>query len=68
MRRTVMKTGMFDSPASNMFEEMLDEERANQMAHDGGMGLADLIYEQMSGHLAPEEKDSTDGRNRVRLR
>lgn len=51
MRSTVAKTGLFDSQATKMFEEMLDEERAAQMAQAGGIGLADLIYEQMSRHL-----------------
>lgn len=57
MRNTIPKTGMFDSPATNMFEEMLDEERANEMARNGGMGLAQLVYEQMSRHLPDETED-----------
>lgn len=56
-RGTVMKTGLLDSQATKMFEDMLDEERASQMARSGGMGLAELIYEQMSRHLPPEDED-----------
>lgn len=57
MRRTVVKTGMFDGPGVKMFEEMLDEERAGHMAAAGGLGLAQLIYEQMSRHV-PDAEDS----------
>lgn len=54
MRRTVMKSGMFDGAGVRLFEEMLDEERSRAMAEAGGVGLAQLIYEQMSAHVDDE--------------
>lgn len=51
MRRTVNKTGMFDGPGVRLFEEMLDEERSRAMAAGGGLGLAALLYEQLSAHI-----------------
>lgn len=59
MRSTVMKTGMFDGPGVKMFEEMLDEERAQDMARAGGLGLAQLIYEQMSQHTPVADASRT---------
>ncbi|HEY8417933.1 MAG TPA: rod-binding protein [Limnochordales bacterium] len=52
MRRTVMTTGMLDGPGVRMFEELLDQERAVIMAEAGALGLADLIYEQMSQYVS----------------
>lgn len=51
MRRTVMKTGMLDGPGVELFEEMLDQERARAMAAAGTLGLADMVYEQMSRYI-----------------
>ncbi|GEM_PF-3235478 len=51
MRRTVMKSGMLDGPGVQLFEEMLDQERARIMAGTGALGLADLVYEQMSRYI-----------------
>lgn len=66
MRRTVMKSGMFDGPGVRLFEEMLDEERSKAMADSGSLGLASLIYQQMSALLldAPsfEQADAPRGR------
>lgn len=61
MRRTVIKSGMFDGTGVRLFEEMLDEERSRVMAGAGGIGLARLIYEQMSSHIVDEPADD-DGR------
>lgn len=69
MRRTVMKSGMFDGPGVRLFEEMLDEERSKAMASAGDLGLAALIYEQLSVHLAdapPFDKDSSIARTTSR--
>ena len=70
MRRTVMKSGMFDGPGVRMFEEMLDEERSKAMADGGDLGLAALLYEQLSVHLADapafDEVDSSIGRTTSR--
>ena len=39
------------SQAERIFTEMLDEETAIQAAENGGIGLADMIYKQMTRHL-----------------
>jgi flagellar protein FlgJ len=42
--------GLFDqSFAGDMFKSMQDEERAKQMAHSGGAGLGEVLYQQLSG-------------------
>lgn len=59
MRRTVMKTGMFDGMGVKMFEEMLDEERSKELAAGGGLGLAQLIYDQMAPHVSAQDASRT---------
>lgn len=65
MRRTVMKTGMLDGPGVQLFEEMLDEERSKEMAATGGLGLAQLIYEQMAPHVSPSSVSSSQHESRT---
>lgn len=50
MRRTTFnEQGLFPkSNAERIFTEMLDEEVANTAARGGGIGLADMIYRQMT--------------------
>lgn len=50
MKKTVVSGGgIFEkSNAQKMFEEMLDEELTKKMANTGGIGLADMMYKQMS--------------------
>src|SRR5690606_13556544 len=62
MRRTVMSTGMLDGPGVRLFEEMLDQERARLMAEAGTLGLAEMVYEQMSQYIAaPGNRRTTTG-------
>ncbi len=48
MRETVPKTGMLDSYATNMYEQMLDEEFAKESSKSQGIGLADMIFNELS--------------------
>ena len=50
MRRTTFnEQGLFPkSNAERIFTDMLDEEVANNAARGGGIGLADMIYRQMT--------------------
>ena len=49
MRKTVPRDGLFPkSRAEEIFEGMLDEETAKNAADAGGIGLAQLIYDQMT--------------------
>ena len=47
MRSTVQKTGLFDSHATQMYESLYDEEVANLMTEQRGIGLADIIYRDL---------------------
>ena len=50
MRRTVPEPqGIFsESNAQRMWREMMDEQTAQNLANSGGIGLADMIYEQLT--------------------
>ncbi|MCL1995814.1 MAG: rod-binding protein [Defluviitaleaceae bacterium] len=50
MRRTVPEgEGMFEqSNAQRIWQEMLDEETSINLARAGGLGLADVLYEQLT--------------------
>ncbi|MBO8142168.1 MAG: rod-binding protein [Firmicutes bacterium] len=62
MRRTVPRSGMFDGIGTEVFEEMLDQERSRLMAEAGTLGLAKMIYEQMSRYAGNEGGGRTTGR------
>lgn len=58
MRQTIPEGGLLPkNPATELFEDMLDEERSHVMAHSGQLGLARQIYESMIPYvnLDPEE-------------
>ncbi len=50
MRKTVVSGGgLFEkSNAQKIFEEGLDQELTKKMANEGGIGLADMMYKQLS--------------------
>jgi len=51
MRKTVPESSLFEkSPAREIFEDMLDEEIINN-AKDRGIGIADILYKQLSMNL-----------------
>jgi len=49
MRKSVPSSS--SSYAENTFTEMLDEELANEMSKGGGIGIADMMYKQLSVKL-----------------
>ncbi|MDD4803459.1 MAG: rod-binding protein [Syntrophomonas sp.] len=52
MRATVPESGLIEkSFATESFESMLDEEYAKQMSKTGSIGLADILYKQLSSKL-----------------
>lgn len=53
MRKTVhSEDGIFPKgQAETMFQELLDEENAKSAAKAGGIGLAEMMYRQMSPNL-----------------
>ena len=56
MRKSVTKGGLFaKSNATEIFEDMLDQNIATGVAKNQSLGLADQIYRQMEKHL-PKDK------------
>lgn len=49
------------SHSREMFESMYDEELSKSISKNGGIGLADMIYEQLSKMDAAEQVQTTDG-------
>ena len=48
MRTTVPKSGLLDSFASDMYQSMMDEEIAKEMSTKKGMGMGEMIYNELS--------------------
>ena len=48
MRKTVPKSGLLDSFASDMYQSMMDEEMAKEMSTKKGMGMGEMIYNELS--------------------
>lgn len=48
MRKTVQKSKLIDDSKEDIMTSMLDTEMTKNMANAGGMGLADMIYRQLS--------------------
>jgi peptidoglycan hydrolase FlgJ len=50
MRDATPKSGLFDSPANDMYTGMLDQQMAAKMSQ-GGTGLTDVLVQQLTRHL-----------------
>ncbi|MBS5793968.1 MAG: rod-binding protein [Clostridiales bacterium] len=50
MRKTVVSNGGIfgKSNSEKIFQDMLDEQMTDKMAKQGGIGLADMMYKQLS--------------------
>lgn len=52
MRKSAPKGGLFKGgQAQKQFEGMLDQERAKAWASDGGVGMAQMLFEQMKKNM-----------------
>ena len=51
MRATLPQNGLLHSRDEKMWQDMYDQELAKSMASVGGIGLADMMYEQLSRNL-----------------
>ncbi len=65
MRETLPKEGMLSSFSVDMYESMFDQEVAGEMSKGRGMGLADVLYTQLSRMngeqpAGEENSDSTE--------
>jgi len=53
MRKSIPKGGLFENGFENeMFQSMYDDELAKAIAHGKGMGIADVLYNQVSGRIS----------------
>ena len=49
MRKTVSKSGLLDGgQAQEIFEDMLYDEYASKMAKTAGLGISDMMFQQLS--------------------
>ena len=48
MRRTVPKSGLLESFSMDMYQSMMDQEVANEIAKKGTVGLSQMLYEQLT--------------------
>jgi flagellar protein FlgJ len=54
MRDTVPKDGLLPpSYSTEMYQGMHDAALADNLAHGKGMGLGELLYQQLSGQVSP---------------
>lgn len=53
MRSTVPKSDLLNSYAEETFQEMMDEEIAKESSKSQGMGLSEIIYDQLSMKRIP---------------
>lgn len=52
MRKSIPKNDLFgEGKDREMFDEMLDTERAKAWSDSGGIGLANLLYQQMKNTI-----------------
>lgn len=61
MRNTVPKEGYLHSREEGFWQSMFDQELAKKMSSAGGIGLADMLYDQLSRTLVDTSKRSTGG-------
>lgn len=57
MRKSVPKGGLFGGGyEQEMFQSMQDDELAKSIAHGKGMGIAEALYNQVSGKISTSTK------------
>lgn len=66
MRKNVQQDGYLHSRDEQTYQGMYDQEFAKKMTAAGGIGLADMLYEQLSQRLGESSRTSTT-RNNPRL-
>ena len=59
MRKTVPKEGYLHSKDEETYQSLFDIELCKKMASAGGIGLADMLYEQLSQQLADTGRTTT---------
>ncbi|MDL2316007.1 peptidoglycan DD-metalloendopeptidase family protein [Desulfovibrio sp. OttesenSCG-928-A18] len=61
MRKTVPKEGYLHSKDEEMYQSLFDVELCKKMAGAGGIGLADMLYEQLAQQLEDTGRTTTPG-------
>ena len=62
MRATVPKTGFLHGKEEQFWQGMYDQELAKKMASAGGIGLADMMYDQLSRTLVSSSRTTASAR------
>jgi peptidoglycan hydrolase FlgJ len=52
MRQASLAEGIFDTPQTETYQEMADQQLAMDLSARGGLGLQDVIFRQLGGMLA----------------
>jgi len=60
MRATIPESGLLKGREEKFWQSMYDQELAKTMAGAGGIGLADMMYEQLSRSLRAASKNTAD--------
>lgn len=66
MKATIIKSGLVEEdPGREIFETMLDEELMEQASKRGSLGLADMLYKQLSRQygISPSPKTSENSQS-----
>lgn len=58
MRNAVPKTGLMTSREESYWQDMYDQELSKSMTKSGGIGLADMMYEQLSRNLVSASRSA----------
>lgn len=61
MRNNVPKEGYLHSKQEGMYQSMYDHEFSKKMAEAGGIGLGDMLYEQLSQSLGESARSKLPG-------
>lgn len=61
MRKNVQKSGYLHSRDEHMYQGMYDAEFSKKMTQAGGIGLADMLYEQLSQRLGESSRTKSPG-------
>ena len=48
MRQAVVKSDLFNSDAQDTYQQLFDQEISKEIARSGGLGLSDVIRDQLS--------------------
>lgn len=61
MRNAVPKTGILSGREERFWQDMYDQELSKSMTSAGGIGLADMMYEQLSRNLVSASRSAAGG-------